>query len=114
MVPLAAAEPASGSAHWTIMSLEITLAVALFVAGLLIDRRASRRRRTTGEHGVRAIAHPGAPITVALQVSGADAAGPLAGRELAAVPLGTSPLATELVRAGAGEAGDQRCGGQDR
>jgi hypothetical protein len=112
MVPLATAGPASGSAHWTIMSLEITLAVALFVVGLLIDRR--RSRRTTGDPGVRAIAHAGAPITVALQVSGADAAGPLAGRELAAVPLGTSPLATELVRAGAGEAGDQRCGGQGR
>jgi hypothetical protein len=119
MVPLATAEPASGSAHWTIMSLEITLAVALFVVGLLIDRRASRRRRTSGDPGVRAIAHPGAPITVALQVSGADAAGPLAGRELAAgrpgtSPLETSPLGTELVTAGAGEAGERLCGGQGR
>src|SRR5580704_15434122 len=91
MVPLATAEPASGSAHWTIVSLEITLAVALFAVGLLIDRRASRRRRTAGDPGVRAIAHPGAPITVALQVSGAGAAGPLAGREFAAGPLETSP-----------------------
>jgi hypothetical protein len=124
MVPLATAGPASGSAHWTIMSLEITLAVALFAVGLLIDRRASRRRRTTGEPGVRAIAHPGAPITVALQVSGAHAAGPLAGRELVAGPLGTSPLGTsllgtsplgtELVAARAGEAGEQLCGGQGR
>lgn len=92
------------------MSLEITLAVALFVVGVLIDRR--RSRRTTRDPGVRAIAHPGAPITVALQVSGADVAGPLAGRELAAGPFGTSPLGTELVRACAGEAGDQPCGGQ--
>jgi hypothetical protein len=109
------------------MSLEITLAVALFVVGLLIDRR--RSRRTTGDPGVRAIAHPGAPITVALQVSGADAAGPLAGRELAAGPLKTSPpgsspsgtspseaspLGTELVTAGVGEAGERLCGGQSR
>jgi hypothetical protein len=114
MVPLAAAEPASGSAHWAIMSLEITLAVALFVAGLLIDRRASRRRRATGEPGVRAIAHPGAPITVALQVSGAHAAGPFGTSPLGTSPLGTSPLGTELVTAGAGEAGDQLCGGPGR
>jgi hypothetical protein len=78
------------------MSLEITLAVALFVVGLLIDRRASRRRRTADGPGVRAIAHPGAPITVALQVSG------------------TAPLGTELVAAGAGEASEQPCGGPGR
>jgi hypothetical protein len=101
MVPLATAEPASGSAHWTIMSLEITLAVALFVVGLLIDRRASRSRRTTGSPGVRAIAHPGAPITVALQVSGTS-------------PLGTSSPDAELIGARAGEAGDQLCGGPGR
>ena len=96
------------------MSLEITLAVALFAVGLLIDRRASRRRRATGEPGVRAIAHPGAPITVALQVSGAHAAGPFGTSPLGTSPLGTSPLGTELVTAGAGEAGDQLCGGPGR
>jgi hypothetical protein len=102
MVPLATAGPASGSAHWTIMSLEITLAVALFVVGVLIDRR--RSRRATGDPGVRAIAHPGAPITVALHVSGEHAVG----------PLGTSPLGTELVAARADEAGDQLCDAQGR
>jgi hypothetical protein len=86
MVPLATAGPASGSAHWTIVSLEIALAVALFVVGLLIDRR--RGRRTTGDPSVRAIAHPGAPITVALQVSGEHAQ--------------------------VGEAGDQLCDAQGR
>lgn len=109
MVPLAAAEPASGSAHWAVMSVEIALALALFVVGVLIDRRASRSRRTTGGPGVRAIAHPGAPISVALQVSGAHAAGPLAAR-----PLEAGPLGTELVAARAGEPGDQLCGGQGR
>jgi hypothetical protein len=111
MVPLATAEPASGSTHWTIVSLEITLAVALFVVGLLIDRRASRRRRTTGDPGVRAIAHPGAPITVALQVS---EAGPLGSSPLGSSPAGTSPLGTELVTAGVGEAGERLCGGLGR
>src|ERR1700683_2826125 len=96
MVPLATAEPASGSAHWAIMSLEITLAVALFVVGLLIDRRASRSRRTAGGPGVRAIAHPGAPISVALQVSGAHAAGPLETSPLRTSPLGGSPAGTSL------------------
>jgi hypothetical protein len=121
------------------MSLEITLAVALFAVGLVIDRRVSRSRRTAGDPGVRAISHQGAPMTVALQVSGADAAGPLAGRELAAgsrgtspleaspleaspleaspleaSPLGASPPDTELVAARAGGAGDQLCGGPGR
>jgi hypothetical protein len=127
MVPLAAGGPASGSAHWAITGLEIALALALFAVGLLIDRRAGRSRRTTGDAGVRAIAHTGAPISVALQVSGAHAAGPLAGRPLAngatvAGPLGTgpsatSPLSTELVAARAGDAGaagDRLCGGDGR
>ncbi len=96
MVPLAAGGPASGSAHWVITGLEIALALALFAVGLLIDRRAARSRRTTGDAGVRAIAHTGAPISVALQVSGATVAG----------PSGTSPLSTELVAARAGHAGD--------
>jgi hypothetical protein len=86
MFPLAVGRLAGGPAHWTVVGLEVALAVALFAAGVLIDRRASRRRRATAVPGLRAVPHQGESTSVTLQVFQARPA----------------------------EAGDQRCGAPGR
>ena len=80
MVPqmtAATAGAAQAAAHWPVMALEIALAVVLFAAGLLIDRRVSRPGTARGPR-VRAIAHPDARTLVNVEIPGPRAAGPRA------------------------------------
>jgi len=77
---VATASAAQAAAHWPMMALEIALAVALFAAGLLIDRRVSRPGAGRGPQ-VRAIAHPDARTLVNVEIpkprtSGMRASGP--------------------------------------
>lgn len=63
---IALAGATGGSARWPVTGLEIALAVALFAAGLLIDRRIAQRRRAAAGTRVRAIAQQGPPTSVTL------------------------------------------------
>ena len=70
MVPqmtAATAGAAQAAAHWPVMALEIALALALFAAGLLIDRRVSRPGTGRGPQ-VRVIAHPDARTLVNVEI----------------------------------------------
>jgi len=77
MVPqmtAATAGAAQAAAHWPVMALEIVLAVALFAAGFLIDRRVSRPGTARGPR-VRAVAQPGARTLVSVELPGTPTAG---------------------------------------